>query len=80
MCKLDSERCSFAHSDNEDGTLDSICPRCFQTLARRARESDVQIAESRHVCDPSTVEHYHWLSKAISDYRVESKGHVHKGY
>jgi hypothetical protein len=77
MCKLNSERFSFAHSGNEDGTFDSICPRCFQTLVRRARESDLQRAESSHVCDSATVEHYRWLSKAVFDYRVQSKGHVH---
>jgi hypothetical protein len=80
MCKLDSERFSFARSGNEDRTFDSICPRCFQILARRARESDLQRAESSHVCDPSTVEHYRWLSKAVFDYRLVSKGHAHKGY
>jgi hypothetical protein len=69
---------SFAYRSNDDGTFRSICSRCLQTIAQSAREADLQNAEDSHVCDPSTVERYRRLSKAVSDYRVESRGHVHR--
>jgi hypothetical protein len=75
MYKLDREHFSFAHRRNNDGTVDSICPSCFRTVAQSARESDLQAEENSHVCNPVIVEHYRGLSKAISDY-AESKGHV----
>jgi hypothetical protein len=73
---FDGERVLFAHSGNENGTFDSICHRCLQTIARMAHKSDLQYAEDNHVCDPSIVERYRWLSMAIFDYRVQSKGHA----
>jgi len=73
MYKLNPQRTSFAHRRNDDGTFDSICPTCFQTIAQSAREPDLQNAEGRHVCNPSLVEHYRGLSKALSDYREEKR-------
>jgi hypothetical protein len=78
MYRLDRGRFSFAHRRNDDGSFDSICPRCFRTIAQSARESDLQIAEDGHVCDPSLVEHYRKSSKAVSDYREERR-RVRKG-
>ena len=65
----------FAYRCNDDGTFRSICSRCLQTIAQSAREADLQNAEESHVCNPSIVERYRGLSKAVSDYRVESRGH-----
>ena len=66
----------LAYRCNEDDTFRSICPRCLQTIAVSAREADLENAEVCHVCNPSTVERYRGLSKAVSDYRVESRGHT----
>jgi hypothetical protein len=71
---------SFAYRCNEDGTFRSICSRCLQTIAQSAREVDVRTAEDSHVCNPEMVERYRGLSKAVSDYRVQSRGHIHSGY
>ena len=73
MYKLDRIRFSFAHRRNDDGTVDSICPSCFRTVAQSARELDLHKAEDSHVCNPSLVEHYRGLSKAVSDYRAEKR-------
>jgi hypothetical protein len=79
MYKFDRERSSFAHRCNDDGTFDSICPRCIQTIAQCAQEPDLQNAEDSHVCNPSIVEHYRGLIEAVSDYREERKRRVPRG-
>ena len=48
----------FAHRTNEDGSIDSICLKCFITVATESSESDLERAEHDHTCDPSVVEHY----------------------
>ena len=73
MYKSNPQRASFAHRRNDDGTYDSICPTCFRTIAQSARELDLHNAEDSHVCNPSLVEHYRGLSKAVSDYRAERR-------
>jgi hypothetical protein len=78
MYNLDRGRFSFAHRRNDDGSFDSICPRCIQTIAHCACEPDLQNAEDSHVCNPSIVEHYRGLIKAVSDYREGKKRRVRK--
>ena len=34
-----------------DGSADSICLRCFQTVATRSNEVDLPDCQSEHVCD-----------------------------
>ena len=40
----------FPHRYNYDGTWDSICPRCFQTIARARDEGELERAELIHDC------------------------------
>ncbi len=42
----------YAHRQNFDGTLDSICKLCFLTVARAYREADLTHLELRHICQP----------------------------
>ena len=42
----------FAHRRNQDGSFDSICPRCFRTIANSQAEDNLAQTESRHTCDP----------------------------
>jgi hypothetical protein len=46
------EKLRFAHRTNDDGTVDSICRKCFATVATCHWESDLENAERDHVCDP----------------------------
>jgi hypothetical protein len=41
----------FPHRCNSDGTFDSICIECFQTIATTAEEGDLAQRESFHFCD-----------------------------
>lgn len=40
----------FTHRHNPDGTFDSICMSCFQTVGHEKRESDLAAAEAVHKC------------------------------
>lgn len=51
----------FVHRPNHDGTFDSICPRCFVTIATRFDETDLESNERDHECDPKLLDWYHNL-------------------
>jgi hypothetical protein len=48
----------FAHRNNPDGTCDTICSRCFQTVATVRDEAEFPKIESQHVCDPDILERF----------------------
>jgi hypothetical protein len=45
-------RATFAHRSNRNGTTDSICHRCFATVATATWEADLDRAERVHACQP----------------------------
>lgn len=59
----------FAHRHNLDGTFDSICTRCFQTVGNARDEAKLERAEERHVCDPHLVRRFgHTLTGHVTKY------------
>jgi hypothetical protein len=40
----------YPHRKNNDGTYDSICTRCFATVARTYTEVALEEHDRRHVC------------------------------
>ncbi len=42
---------AFAHRHNLDGTWDSICTKCFLTVATEWAEDRLLMHERRHDCD-----------------------------
>ena len=48
----------FPHRMNKNGTIDSICPRCYATIATSTWEADLDRIESGHVCEPSRLSHF----------------------
>ena len=42
----------FPHRHNRDGSHDSICTKCFLTIASVREESELVQFEIDHVCDP----------------------------
>jgi hypothetical protein len=42
----------FARRTNADGSIDSICRKCYITVASATRESDLVCFEREHICDP----------------------------
>jgi hypothetical protein len=46
----------FPHRRNPDGSFDSICPKCFRTVATRRDEADLAQAERDHVCEDDGID------------------------
>ena len=44
---------SFARRENRDASVDSICTRCYQTVASSPGMNDLAVAEESHVCNPN---------------------------
>jgi hypothetical protein len=44
--------------------MDSICHRCFATVATATVEDDLEAAEHRHTCDPEIKLRFDLLSEA----------------
>jgi hypothetical protein len=43
---------SFARRRKEDSTVDSVCTRCYRTIATDRSESKLVAAEEAHFCEP----------------------------
>ncbi len=63
---------SFAHRRNYDSTVDSICARCYQTIANGESYVTLSGAEENHLCDPNAeidrreeIFRYHHSSESL---------------
>jgi hypothetical protein len=45
----------FPHRSNKDGSIDSICSRCFATIGNANSESELEGMEAAHVCEPAQL-------------------------
>jgi hypothetical protein len=45
-----SSRPDFPHRRKPNGTFDSLCTRCFRTVANADTEAELRAAESAHDC------------------------------
>jgi len=45
----------YPHRKNKDGTYDSICTRCFATVARTYSEAALAEHDKKHVCEQVTL-------------------------
>ena len=45
----------FPHRRNPNGTFDSICIGCFQTIATKTEEFQLAQQELVHICDESSL-------------------------
>ena len=45
---------TYIHHLNPDGSFESICPVCFETVGRHDEE-DLARAEDAHTCDPDSL-------------------------
>jgi len=48
----------FPHRANPDGTIDSICARCYATIGNAHWESELERMEADHICDPVRLSHF----------------------
>jgi hypothetical protein len=47
---MQTPRPAFAHRHNQDGSYDSICVKCFATIATERVEEMLAESEQKHVC------------------------------
>ena len=43
---------SFARRQNNDHSIDSICTKCYETVASADNVKDLKVFEEAHLCDP----------------------------
>jgi hypothetical protein len=60
-----TEFVSFARRLNRDSSIDSICTKCYQTVACAENEEDLAIADRNHICDPDWVCHFRHQDAAL---------------
>jgi hypothetical protein len=46
----------YPHRLNNDGTFDSICPKCFLTIAKSPAEIGLTEGETAHICGTSVFD------------------------
>jgi hypothetical protein len=46
---------AFSHRPQRNGAYDSICARCFATVARSHNEADLEAEEKQHICDQKAL-------------------------
>jgi hypothetical protein len=51
----------FQHRNNKDGTCDSICLRCYRTVASTRQEQWLAHEESIHTC--TLLDLHAWMSE-----------------
>jgi hypothetical protein len=44
---------SFARRQNHDSSIDSICTKCYQTIASSDNADELAAREENHQCDPN---------------------------
>ena len=70
----------FPHRTNYDGTIDSICPRCYITVGSSTRESDLKRMERAHVCNPALLKHYREQSQPAKKPPSQQKSLANSGH
>jgi hypothetical protein len=48
----------YPHRINQDGTIDSICTRCYATVGTSKTEDDLKRMETAHVCESGRLRYY----------------------
>ena len=56
----------YSHRINPDGTWDSICKKCFMTIAHGSTEIELADSETTHICNSSFLADRGRLSDADS--------------
>jgi hypothetical protein len=50
--------CPFPHRHNRDGSYDSICLKCYATVASFRDEAELAAPERDHSCEPVRLSHF----------------------
>lgn len=55
MAATHQGRWTFIHRLDTYGSVESICPVCFETVGQSDSEEDLAGAEHAHACDPESL-------------------------
>lgn len=58
----------FTHRHNKNLSHDSICTRCFMTVATSVTEEDLTPHEEAHVCDRQRIKNIDHLRRTAASY------------
>jgi hypothetical protein len=58
---------TFTHRLHPDGSFESICPVCFETVSCQEREQDLLPAEHAHACEPDSLGKLAYFSNPAQD-------------
>ena len=47
---LEKSALKFPHRENRDGSYDSICPCCYETVGTTKIEDELMAYEIKHIC------------------------------
>lgn len=72
MVVEDTDEVLYKHRQNKDGTFDSICLRCFRTVASAPNEESLNNIEPNHHCSEPEVRHYSRMRAVDHRYRDSS--------
>jgi hypothetical protein len=59
----DLVRIECPHRTNPNGTIDSICPRCYATIGTSTWEFELEKLEAEHVCNTLELKFFEELRK-----------------
>jgi hypothetical protein len=62
----------FPHRHNSDGSHDSICAKCFLTVASVKDEAELIQFEHDHVCDPVLLDQFSRGNSSLRSFRNAS--------
>jgi len=71
----------FSRRRNADGSFDSICHKCFRTVASTLCEPKLEIGEKEHNCDQGALSQRDafWAQFKPHDQSMEAHRFVNKG-
>ena len=57
----------FIRRVNPQGSFESICPVCFETVGRQDEEEDLARDEQAHTCDPDNLAKLVYFGNSAQD-------------
>jgi len=75
--RVRSEMTDYPHRQNKDGSIDSICPKCFMTVSSDRRPARLLHDEKGHVCEagdlrvPETKKEYERSKRSTTRRRAQ---------
>jgi hypothetical protein len=74
---------TYPHRLNRDGSFDSICLKCFATVANTETETELKAREKIHICDHALLCDRHLFRAPHSSFAMNERSSrsvlIHRG-